>query len=73
MAETRWHGTDEERDELLKSLDRNCECKFDAAGVRSKTCPGHEDLLLNQRFLDGLLSMRHSADKLKTEEGTPPP
>lgn len=72
MAETQWKGTDQERDELTRALHRNCLCQYDRNGLRSKTCPGHEALLLDQRFLDGVLEMRHFSDKLREQEGIEP-
>ena len=63
-----WNGTEAESDDLLVSLALYCACEFDAAGARIKTCPPHDALVHNQRFLDGLLFGRRIAHLLIAEE-----
>lgn len=64
-----WHGTVEEAMALEQALRNNCGCKFDpSSGARTATCPGHQALLDDQRWADGLLYARHIATRLQCEE-----
>lgn len=65
-----WKGNVEESQALVAAIARNCACETGLMGVRTSTCPPHQALLDNQRWLDGLLWMRHLADRLRAEEQT---
>lgn len=58
-----FNGTDQERDELLAILARNCECKG------QEKCSAHR-MLDSQRALDGLVFARNMAERLLVEECT---
>lgn len=66
--------------DLLVALDHQCKtvtedgehCTFDANNVRTKTCKAHQAMLTDQRFLDGVLTMRHLKERLQAEEFKPP-
>lgn len=61
-----WHGTDEERDQLLDCLNRNCACDQESNSV----CAAHRMLTSTdaQRILDGLRFARYLRDRLEREE-----
>jgi hypothetical protein len=68
---TVFRGTDEEQSDLLAALEHNCTCEYsdeDKTGPRVKTCVGHSALVNDQRFLDGLLWVRHNRDIYKAKE-----
>jgi hypothetical protein len=67
-AEPRWHGTDDERLDLLYAIAHNCECEVDDMGVQLEACASHRMLINEQRVLDGLLFGRRMADRLKRQE-----
>lgn len=69
-AKTQWHGDGDESKALLEAVTHNCECQFGAFGVRNKTCAPHQAMVDDQRFLDGLLMMRHMRDQLLAQEFT---
>jgi hypothetical protein len=56
-----WNGTDQERDELLAALDRDCSCS------PPQLCAAHA-LLHDQRRLDALLFARRIRERLLSEE-----
>lgn len=68
VAQTDWHGTNEERDEFLAALNRNCLCKTDEFGAVNEMCAVHTALLHDQQWLDRMVFFRRLRDKLKTEE-----
>jgi hypothetical protein len=63
-----WYGTDEERLDLLASIERNCMCGFDANGARVSACDSHTLLVQRQRVLNGLLYARRNAQLFIREE-----
>ncbi len=66
-----FHGSQVEGLALADATNRNCTCEFDdMSGARTSTCPVHEALVKDQRFLDGLVFMRHLAERLLAEEFT---
>lgn len=72
-----WHGDQQESLDLATAIHRNCTCEFGLMGVRLTTCPPHKAMTTDQRFLDGLLWMRHMSGRLIAEEwrkksGDPP-
>jgi hypothetical protein len=70
MANVAWHGTSAESGELLAAVEHNCGCQFDdEVGMRVSTCPPHDALVKDQRWLNGLLFMRRQRDRLNAEEG----
>ncbi len=64
-----WNGTESESYDLLASVRRNCACQYDQTGVQVRSCPPHDALVSNQRFLDGLLFARRIVQQLLAEEG----
>ena len=67
MPRTVWHGTRQESLELLHAVRQHCACEV-KAGVMVATCPAHAMLAHDQRAVDGLLFMRHMAERLLAEE-----
>jgi hypothetical protein len=65
-ADLMWHGTENEWDELIVAVARNCTCG-NRRSPRERRCPAHQ-LLDDQRPLDGLLFARHIAPRLMQEE-----
>lgn len=65
-----WHGDREESGALVTAIAKNCACVFGLMGMRVSTCEPHQALVSDQRFLDGLLVMRHYRDKLLLQEFT---
>jgi hypothetical protein len=63
-----WHGTQQESFDLVNAISHNCQCVFEASGVRITTCPPHEMLTHSQRCLDGLLFMRRFRARLEAQE-----
>jgi hypothetical protein len=63
-----WYGTEEERRDLLASIERNCMCGFDAKGARISVCEAHTLLVQRQRVLDGLVFARRIARLFIREE-----
>ena len=63
-----WHGSQQESFDLINAIARNCTCEFGMMGVRLSTCPAHLMLMEDQRALDGLLFVRHMAERLRDEE-----
>jgi hypothetical protein len=57
-----WHGTLEESYDLAKALEHHCECQ-----TLKRRCPAH-CAMLEQRFIDGLLFVRHLRARLSGEE-----
>jgi hypothetical protein len=55
----------------IRSRAINCACEYsdeDKSGPRLTTCAGHAALVNDQRFLDGLLWIRHNRDIYKAKE-----
>jgi hypothetical protein len=67
-AEPRWHGTDDERLDLLHAIAHNCACEVDDMGVQLEACASHRMLINEQRVLDGLLFARRMTDRLRRQE-----
>lgn len=68
---TVWRGTAEEQSDLLLALEHNCGCKYEddnKEAPRQFTCAAHYALVNDQRFLDGLLEIRHNRDYFKAKE-----
>lgn len=68
---TVWHGTDEEQSDLLAALEHNCGCEYEdnnQQAPRLKTCGAHDALVNDQRFLNGLLEIRHNREKFTAKE-----
>jgi len=64
-----WHGTDTEQAEWEKALAHNCSCEWEeASGYRSVICPAHQAAESDQRLLNGVLYVRHSAHLYLREE-----
>lgn len=64
-----FHGTDADRDALLKALARHCECVVaPVTNIRTATCPGHRALVEDQAFVDRLCFMRHQRALLMGQE-----
>ena len=63
-----WHGTHNERLDLLRAIAHNCECDVDDMGVQLEACASHRLLISDQRALDGLLFGRRIANRLKRQE-----
>ena len=59
-----WHGTHQETCDFLATIDRHCACKE----LRQR-CAVHR-AMLDQRWLNGLLFMRHWRERLLKEEMT---
>jgi len=64
-----FHGDQYESRDLLAAIERNCQCVYDDAGVRTTTCGAHHLLLHDQRALDGILFERRRRECLEREEG----
>ena len=64
---TVWHGTTDERDDLLKAIEHNCECQNEG-GFTTRVCPAHDMLGREQRTLDRLLFARRIVARLRAEE-----
>lgn len=62
-----WHGTAEEKVELLQVLENNCNCTFDR-GARTNVCKQHKILVEDQETLDRLLFFRNIAPRLRASE-----
>jgi hypothetical protein len=69
MTSVTWNGTFTEQLELIAAIERNCECIFDAAGLRVQPCAAHAMLAGDQRALNGLLWTRRLAKLRLAEEG----
>jgi hypothetical protein len=67
-TEPSWHGTEDERLDLLYAIAHNCDCAVDSMGVQLEACASHHMLINDQRALDGLLFGRHMVDYLKRQE-----
>ena len=52
---TQFGGTPAESNDLVNAIAHNCDCSFGLMGVRQSTCPPHEGLVHDQRWLDGLV------------------
>ena len=68
-----WNGTAEEAGELAEAIGHNCECAFEGgnrAARRLATCPPHHAMVTDQRFMNGLLWMRHMRAMLEEKEWT---
>ena len=63
-----WKGTPDESLALVNAVAQHCTCTFGAMKQRLTTCAPHKMLTEDQRALDGLLFMRHQADRLAEEE-----
>lgn len=63
-----WYGSQQESQDLVTAVARNCTCEFGMMGVRLATCAPHRMLTEDQRALDGLLFARHIAPQLWAEE-----
>jgi hypothetical protein len=63
-----FHGTNSERDELLRALARNCECAHDPSGAVTVSCPGHRSLMDSQSYVDHLEFARTLRDQLRQGE-----
>lgn len=61
-----WHGNDLEALLLQDILGRNCTCK-PRFGPRT-LCPGHDAMVHDQQFIDGLLWARRTRDIFLHEE-----
>lgn len=66
VEQAHWLGTNTERDELLRAIERNCTCDPE----HTEPCGSHSIFASRdaQRVLDGLLFMRRIADRLRAEE-----
>ncbi len=73
MLSITWKGTLTEQLELVAAVERNCECEFDAVGVRLGACPSHTMLIRDQRALNGLLWNRRLKKQRLAEEGISAP
>jgi hypothetical protein len=69
MTSVTWNGTFIEHLDLIVAINRNCECTFDAAGLRVGACAAHTMLARDQRALNGLLWTRRLAKLRLAEEG----
>jgi NMT1/THI5 like len=67
-----WNGTQQESLDLAAAIDRHCTCECDLNEERAVTCSPHRMLMDDQRALDGLVFMRHIAERLRLEEFAPP-
>jgi hypothetical protein len=67
MTQVVWHGTADEALALLAAANEHCECRKDGLRVLA-VCATHRMLAREQRAVDGLLFMRHLADRLLAEE-----
>jgi hypothetical protein len=67
MSRIVWHGTRQESLELLHAIRQHCTCEFED-GRMVTTCAPHAMLAHDQRAVDGLLFMRHMAERLLAEE-----
>jgi hypothetical protein len=65
-----WHGDQVELGELRAAIRNNCGCDISIIGMPRSVCAPHRALDSDQRWLDGLLAMRHIRDQLNTEEHT---
>lgn len=70
VSQVLWHGSDDEREALLKAVAANCGCTYGEAGEVSNRCAAHQMMLTDQRAMDGLLFMRRKAACLEHEEQT---
>lgn len=61
-----WPGDQQEAGDLQQAAEHNCDCLY-VDGIRTATCSAHR-LFTDQRALNGLVVMRHLADRLKAEE-----
>lgn len=62
-----WHGTDQEKYDLLTALAHSCECIVDGDGPQ-ETCAAHKMLLTDQRALDGLVFIHRIVKRVTEEE-----
>jgi hypothetical protein len=75
---TTFNGSRAEARELIAAIAHQCsggaptedgqQCTFDSTGVRNVSCAAHIALMDDQRFLNGILWMRHIAQRLRVEE-----
>jgi len=63
-----FHGTEAEGLFLIDAIAHNCTCAYDMTGQRTSSCPAHDALLHEQRFIDGLLVSRRRRDELNHQE-----
>lgn len=61
LAEIKWNGTQEEKDDLLAAVQRHCACGYNDDGFLTDSCAAHQMLVTDQRALNGLLWNRHLA------------
>ena len=67
MPRILWHGTRQESLELLHAVRQHCTCEVEN-GRMVTTCAAHAMLARDQRAVDGLLFVRHMAERLLAEE-----
>ncbi len=67
MKQVVWHGTADEALALLAVVNEHCTCRRVNQRVMA-VCPTHQMLSREQRAIDGLLFMRHMAERLIVEE-----
>lgn len=65
---TKWHGDNAESTALVAAISRHCACEYGEANERIVTCAPHQAMVDDQRFLDGLLEMRHYRNQLLAQE-----
>lgn len=63
-----WHGTEEEKGALLRIIHDNCPSSSKCAGQPTAALCGAHQLLLEQRYLDGLLFTFRSNLRIIREE-----
>lgn len=64
-----WHGTEEERRDLLRIAKWACHTlAMDC--LKGQRCPVHQ-MVIDQASLDHLLFARRNRDRLRAEEGCP--
>jgi hypothetical protein len=65
-----WHGDEIESLALVAALEKNCGCLYGSDKINiTSMCSAHVMLRDDQRALNGLLTYRHLADRLRKEEG----
>ena len=70
-AQSIWHGTPREANDLATAIANNCTCEFGHMGARLVTCAAH-GMLEDQRTLDGLVFARYITERLIAQEFGPP-
>ncbi len=69
-AITIWHGSTLEGRALSDASMHNCACEMDPeTGAHLTSCPVHDAMTHDQRWLDGLVFARRIAEQLRREEG----